>query len=167
MNWLIPAIILTVFALAVLILLFWQISNVLSALYGAPAVSSPQHEFLKQLADRKKTLLDLGCGNGSLCIKASPYFNQVYGIEFSPFYYLLAKVRTSRYPNITIMYGNFFTENWPEVDYIYCYLLPKLLGKLQSKLEQSQAAILSYGFAIPTWKPNRILIMDNKKLFIY
>lgn len=167
MEWLIPALVLTLLSLLVLILLFWQISNMLSALYGAPAVSSPHHDFLKSFANKQKTFLDLGCGNGSLCLRAAPHFKKVYGIEFSPFYYLIARLRASRYSNVTILYGDFLTKPWPKTDYIYCYLLPALLTKLGPKLKQSQATVLSYGFAIPNWKANKMLRSDSKNLFVY
>lgn len=138
-----------------LVLLFWQGSNFVSMLLGAPPVSSPTRDFLKQFADSNKTFLDIGCGAGAILLQASLLFKHVYGIEASPFYYLLAKWRTRKLKNVTIIYGNFFKLNWPKVDYIYCYLLPALLEKATPKLRAQKATILSLGFAIPNWKPTK------------
>src|SRR5688500_13589 len=93
--------------IVLVLLLLWQWSNIYSVIIGAPAISSPKHDFLTQFADKDKTFLDLGCGVGSMCLRAAPHFKHVYGIELSPMYYLVSKWRTKKRKNITIIYGNF------------------------------------------------------------
>lgn len=158
---------LIVILLGVIGLLVWQVSNLVSVVLGAPAVSSPKHDLLSEFADKDKTFLDLGCAGGKVVIAAAPLFKHVYGVEASPFYYLLAKWRTRKLKNVTVIYGNFFTLNWPNVDIIYCYLLPPLLEKLQPKLKASNATVLSFGFCIKEWAPKQTINKNSQKLFVY
>lgn len=159
--------ILVAYAMIVVALVAWQISNLLSAWYGAPPISSPRHELWRDYADADKTFLDLGCGSGTLCLRAAPHFRHVYGMERSPFYYVVSWLRSWRYKNITIIYGNMLTRPWPVTDYIYCYLMPELLGQLRPKLQQSKAVILSYAFPIPQLKPSKVIKQQGKQLFVY
>ncbi len=157
-----------VFVLIIAItLLIWQVSNLISIMLGAPAVASPRHELLKEFADPNKTLLDLGCADGNVVISAASLFKHVYGIEASPFYYWLARWKTRKLKNVTIIYGNFFTVDWPHTDYIYCYLLPPLLEKLEPKLKEANTTVLSFGFKIKDWKPKKTIENPDQKLFVY
>lgn len=164
-------IMLIVLSLFVLILLFWQISNIRSIMLGAPAISSPKNDLWKSLADRRRTILDLGCGNGSLALCLAPYFKHVYGIEYSPFYYIVAKLRTAGVRNITIYYGDLKTLPWPPVNFIYCYLLPDFIRTLEPRLQEARdkgSVIVSFGFPVSKWKPSKINMNRQKqRLFIY
>ncbi len=157
----------SIYFVIVSLLFFWQVSNLLSVLYGAPAISSPKHELWKKFADKEKTLLDLGCGIGSVCLRAAPHFKHVYGIEYSPMYYFISKLRTRKNRNVTILYGNMFRRSWPKVNYIYCYLMPNTLGKLKNKLESSGAIILSYAFRIPGRESREIVHREKMALYVY
>jgi SAM-dependent methyltransferase len=167
MNHLWPTIFLVSALFIVLLLLFWQVSNFLSMWLGAPAISSPKIDLWRGFAHKEKTFLDLGCGLGSVCLRSAPHFKHVYGIEFSPWYYLLARLRTRRIENVTIIYGNFFIVDWPKTDYVYCYLLPELLVKMKSKLAWSNATILCQSFPIKGWQPIETLEKGDRKLFVY
>ena len=154
--------------LALAFFIFWQISNIISLALGAPAVSSPQHRFLTMIGKTSgKTLLDLGCGNGVVCLKAAPLFRQVYGVEYSPFYYYVAKWRTRHVKNVTIIRGNFFTMQWPQVDFIYCYLFPELLHKLEHRIDATGATVLSLSFPIPQKKESQVIASEGYKLYVY
>ncbi len=159
--------ILILLLLANMVLLIWLSSNLFSATLGAPAITSPHHDFWPELAKRGSSILDLGCGNGSSCIAAAPYFKEVYGIEYSPFYYIVARLRTARHKNITIIYGSFWKVTWPKADLIYCYLLPDLLGKMKKLLRNYERPIASLAFPIPDWQPTETLQEGSLKLRLY
>lgn len=156
--------------LLVSMLLLWQWSNIHSLFLGAPAISSPKHDLWKELADPNKSILDLGCGNGSLCLRMAPFFQQVYGVEYSIFYFLIARFRTVKNKNIQIIYGNFFKLNWPKTELIHCYLLPGLLNSLAPKLlaaRQAGVTVVSYAFKISDWSVDRVINREKQKLYIY
>lgn len=159
--------VIAVYLIVVAVLLLWQFSNLYSAKLGAPAISSPRHELWKEFSSPNKTFLDLGCGVGSVLLRVSPHFKHVYGIEYSPWYYLVSKLRTRKRANITVCYGNFFTLEWPPVDYIYCYLLPGVLEHLKPRLAKSRATVLSYAFPIPGWPAKRVVKQDKRTLYVY
>ncbi len=154
-------------SLALIISIVIAVSNVISMALGAPAVSSPRHELWKKFAGDDKTLLDLGCGMGNICVQAAPYFRQVYGIEYSPWYYFVSRLRTRHLKNVTIMYGNFQHMKWPQTDYIYCYLFPELLTRLLPKLKKSGATVLSLSFPIKDIEPTEVVDNGKKKLYVY
>lgn len=154
--------------LVVGVLVFWQYSNVKSALLGAPAISSPHHHLLKWVARSDQTWLDLGCGNGSVCVRLAPLVKQVYGIEYSPFYYLVARWRTRKLKNVTIIYGDMMRMDWPPVDIIHCYLLRPLLEKMKDKLAASGAVVVCLAFPVTGWQADEILSDNSRqKLFVY
>ncbi len=153
--------------IALLLSLLIAISNIISMALGAPAVSSPRHELWKKFAANDKTLLDLGCGMGNICVAAAPYFRHVYGIEYSPWYYLVSRLRTRHLKNVSIIHGNFFTTKWPQTDYIYAYLFPDLLTKLYPRLKESQAIVLSLSFPINAVKADKVVDNGKKKMYIY
>jgi hypothetical protein len=153
--------------IGLIVSLFITVSNIISMRLGAPAISSPNVDHWKKFASKEKTLLDLGCGLGSMCVRAAPYFKEVYGIEYSPWYYFLATLRTRNLPNVTIIRGNFFETPWPKVDYIYCYLFPELITKLSPLLKRSKATVLSLSFQNKDDKPDEIIEQGNKKMYVY
>lgn len=102
-----------------------------------------------------------------MCVRLAPHVKQVYGIEYSPFYYWVARWRTRRLRNVTIIYGDFFAENWPKSDVIYCYLLPVMLERLRDRLEKSPAILACLSFPVPDRKPDQVLTEAGYRLYIY
>lgn len=158
--------------LFVLGLVVWQISNIVSMVLGAPAISSPHHDFWQMLIERdsalsEKSIIDLGCGAGSACIAMSPHFFRVYGMEASPFYYVLAKWRTRKYKNVTIIFGNILTAEWPKTEYVYCYLLSPVMEKLLPRFTKEKRIVLSLTFKVPGKEPKKTYWQDDKKLHLY
>ena len=159
-----------IFLIVGLVLLFWQLSSFISLVAGAPYLTSPLTkkdwpkliEEVKNISKPSKkdssTFLDLGSGDGTICLYASNYFDYVYGIEISPFNYLLSHWRTRKHKNIKIIFGNILQVEWPKVDLIYCYLLPKFLKKIQPLLIKSKADIICLDFEI------QIKDGENRKL---
>lgn len=148
-------------------LLFWQLSTIISVLLGAPAVSSPKSEGWINLADKRKTVIDLGCGAGTVLIRMSPHFKHVYGMEGSPWFYFVSRWRTRNLNNVTVIFGNFFYTAWPKTDFVYCYLLTHMVTKLKPLFKTTDATIMSLSFPIDGWQPSRTVKDNHRTLYIY
>jgi len=162
---------LIVSAIFSMIILFWQISNLISVFYGSPYVKTKYHIIKKALdiANLKKddVFYDLGCGSGDVLIEASKYGVKAIGYEISPYYYILAKLRTMRYHNIEVKYQNIHKVDFAKADVIYCYLLPKLLAKIDFTNVKKQTKIISIGFQIPKLKLVKHIQYKNHNIFLY
>lgn len=120
---------------------------------------------------------ELGCGDGRF-IRELAKSKEVdcIGYEYSLAPYLLAKLFNifSR-KKIKVYYKNFFNENLSEADYIFCYLMPKPMERLEKKFKNELkpgAIVISNTFAIKNWQPNKIINIDkkgllSKKIYIY
>lgn len=157
----------TLLCLVAFALFFLLLANTIASLYGAPPLSSPRNLGWQKFADPNKTFLDLGCGSGEVLLRAAPHFKHVYGIEASPLHYYISKWRTRKQTNISVIFGNFFTNQWPEVDYIYCYLLDRPMERLRSRFATSGATILSLCFPIPKWEIDETIVEADRSLYVY
>ncbi len=117
-----------------------------------------------------ETFYDLGCGNGEVLIEAAKTGANVMGFEISPYYYILAKIRTARFSNIEVYYQNIFKSDFSRADVVYCYLMPEMLKKLRPKFRMEMKKgrrVISIGFPIPKMKSLRETKIYSHKVFIY
>ncbi len=154
------------------ILFLWQLSNVISIFAGSLYVKSNRDLILFALkkADLKKgaVFYDLGCGNGNVLIAAQKLGARAIGVEISPFYYLISKIRTFFRPDIKVVFSNINNINLQNTDIVYCYLLPKFLKKLTPRfLKEKPKKIISIGFKIPGMPNGKEFIHQGRKIFIY
>ncbi|KKQ17881.1 MAG: Methyltransferase [Berkelbacteria bacterium GW2011_GWA1_36_9] len=165
-----------------LIILIWQVSNLVSVFFGSPYVKARKnliHSALKLAhLEKGEIFYDLGCGDGISLIEANKFGAKAVGFEISPYYYLWAKLRTLNKPNITVKYQNINNTNLQKADVVYCYLLPKFLEKLTPKFQRelkSGARLISVGFPIK-FKKSLIsagaelgdkYMVENRKVYIY
>ena len=130
-------------------------------LVGAPYLPTltPQVNIALELADLKKgqTLLELGCGDGKVLIAAAKQGINSVGYELNPLITFVAWVRTRRYRKyVTVIWGDFWGKPWPEADVIFVFLLPRLMAKLDTKIEQYKykpVKLVSFAFRIQNKKP--------------
>jgi len=147
------------FSLLALFLLIWNISLLVSVIYGAPTVYASNKTILQafKLAGLKsgQTVVDLGCGNARALIIASKHFNaKGIGIEISPFYFCLAKLNVllnRRSDDIKIVYGNLRNSKKliPQADIVYLYLFGKIVKEIESDIfgnAKKGSKIISLGF---------------------
>jgi hypothetical protein len=153
--------------LAVLLLSF---SFVLLA--GAPYLPtlSPQIKTALQLIDlqRGQTLLELGSGDGRVLFAAAEQGIQAIGYELNPLLVLYTKLRARKYHGlVTVRWGNFWRQTWPEADGIFVFLLAKYMKKLDKKIVQEYSGqkikLVSFAFAVPGRKPHQ----HEAGLFLY
>jgi len=132
-------------------------------LAGAPYLPTlrPQIAAALELAGLKpgQTLVELGCGDGRVVIAAARQGVYVVGYELNPFLAALAWLRTRRYrKQVRIIWGNFWTADWPPTGVIFTFLLPRYMQKLDKKCIQyahKPVKLISFAFEIPGKSPNQ------------
>lgn len=130
-------------------------------LFGAPYLPTlrPQVEVALELANLKpgQTLLELGCGDGKVLIAAAQTGLHAVGYELNPLLAFLAWTRTRRFKGrVTVVWGNFWTKDWPLADGIFTFLHPRFMQKLDKKIVQSarqNVKLVSFAFAVPGREP--------------
>lgn len=157
-------------ALAVVILM---ISFGAVLFYGAPYLPSltPQVNAALELSELKAgdMLLELGCGDGKVLIAAAKLGISSVGYELNPVVALVAWLRTRKYKSqVKIICGNFWAADWPQVNAIFTFLLPKYMARLDNKIYQYQympTKLISNAFVIPN-KPIKAQ-KNGVNLYIY
>ncbi|OEF95959.1 hypothetical protein BHF68_10745 [Desulfuribacillus alkaliarsenatis] len=120
---------------------------------------------------------ELGAGWGTLAFPLAKQLPQatIYAYEASLIPYLFMKLRllVSPQQNLILLRQNFYNCSLADYDVFICYLYPKAMKKLQSKFElelEKPAIIFTHTFAIPDWKANEIIQINDihqTKIYIY
>lgn len=137
----------------------YLITMIYSWLRGAPYVSTDTKELSGILAEVKPhknaLFIELGCGDGRMLRRAvKEYGVKGLGIEINPVLVWLARLRAKldgTSEQVSFQVRNIFDIDLSTVNYVYLYLFPALLRKLQPQLEiamQNKATVISRGFQI-------------------
>ena len=129
--------------------------------FGAPYLPtlSPQVKVALDLLDLKKgeTMLELGSGDGKVLLAAAQRGWKAVGYELNPVLVLYSRVRTRRYrKNIVIIWGNYWTKDWPACEGIFTFMLDRFMKKLDNKIEDlpnKPIKLASFAFKIPNKQP--------------
>lgn len=140
-------------------------------MFGAPYLPTlkPQVETALELAKLKKgqTLIELGSGDGRVMIAAAKRGINVVGYELNPILVAISWLRTRRYrKQVTIVWGDFWTRDWPKANAIFTFLLPKYMAKLDSKIKTSnnkRVKLVSFAFKVP----NKKIKKSDKGVYLY
>lgn len=140
-------------------------------LFGAPYLPTlkPQINTAFELLDLKpgQTLLELGSGDGRVMLEAAKRGLNVIGYELNPLLVIVSMIVTWRYRrNVKVVWGNFWTKDWPPVDGAFVFLLNRYMHKLDAKIKASKnkpKKIVSFAFQIPSKKP----IVNKNGVFLY
>ncbi|MBA3733282.1 hypothetical protein H0W91_02805 [Patescibacteria group bacterium] len=167
---------------SILFIIFMALQIIAAFSTHAPFVPVPD-EVLEQIVASLKlshnsVLYDLGCGNGKVLVEAVLTHPQIkaVGIERAFFPYLLAKLRTRNFQNITIKRANFFETDMSEATHFFTYLYPGLLRKLIPIMQdhtKKEVRVVSCDFESEEHTPVEIVELDNeylnlgKRLYIY
>ena len=143
----------------------------LGALLGAPylPILAQEREELLDLAALKpgQTILDLGCGDGTLLRAAARRGVRAIGYEINPLLFLLAWLLClPQRQQISVRFGDFWRANWPPSDIIYVFLIERYMLKLDRELNSrlsKSTKVVSYVFAIP----GRQAVRSNKNAWVY
>ena len=107
----------------------------------------------------KLTILDPGCGTGTLIIDLAKRFpNHCFvGIEWGKPAYLIAKRKASKLKNVTLLQQDMFTYSFAKADIIVCFLMQPLMERFGKKLlsdcREKETTVYSNTFYIPNLKP--------------
>ena len=108
-----------------------------------PSFGKLKTEIIKQasvfLAQHPKALTtDLGCGSGTLLIPLAKKFpdHLFVGYEWDIVPYTLARYKTRKLLNITILRGDFFQQDLSKYDLVLCYLGTTIEEKIGKKLNE-------------------------------
>lgn len=166
-------ILLAIVFLVILLVLFYFISFITSLIsLKVPYVPSfnRQLDILKKLELEKwKTIVDLWCWDG----KALRFFEKQFALKwvwydinlFAIMYgRLLNKIYKS---NVQLIKENFIGKDIYSYDYIYLYLFPGFLEKIEDWIfenKRKNAIIISTAFTFKKHKPFKVL---DKKIYLY
>jgi SAM-dependent methyltransferase len=129
--------ILVVLAVILLISIVW------TNFYGAPWVPTSMkmvHTMLTIAEVGPDDLLyDLGCGDGRVIVTAARrYGARAVGIEIDPLRYFWCRALISILglnERVTILFGDFFSQDLSRADVVTCFLLQDTNNKLEEKLK--------------------------------
>jgi len=112
---------------------------------------------------------ELGAGDGRIVFALAKAGIKVTGIEVNPFFSLWMRLRSaiSGYTNVVINNGDFFKQDLNKYNIVVAYLLPDVMGKLETKIYQEMrkgSILLTNTFTLKKHKPSKII---KKKLYVY
>jgi SAM-dependent methyltransferase len=139
----------------------------IAGLTGAPYLPARKHDLDEIFAALElkpgQHLLELGCGDGTVLIAAAKRGIASTGYEINPIMVAICWLRTRRYRKLTtVKLANMWQVEWPPADAIYVFLIPRLMSKLNSAIEDSAhkpVRLVSYAFPMPYLKP--VVISKN------
>lgn len=141
---------------------------------------APVAKEMLKLAGLKQgeTLVDIGCGDGSILVEAGKMGAFAVGVEIEPRLaeQALENVSSSGVKRfVTVVVGDYNCLNLRRADVVTLYLTTegnrKLLEKFRRELAEG-ARIVSHDFEIPTLKPARRIAFrythfDTRTLYLY
>lgn len=129
------------------------------------------------------TIVDAGSGFGTLIVHMALHCPgwKLVGIENSPiplwisrFYVkVISAVKGKSLISVTFLKEDLYTYTYEEVEIILCYLYPGAMEKVSRILSNRLSPgtrIISVCFALPGWKPERIITcgdMFRTKVYVY
>ena len=164
---------------AVKLLYTLSVALALPVTRGALYVSTSRRRveiFAKAVAMQPgQVMMDLGCGDGRVlrCIHRR-YGVKAVGYERNPLAYINARLLCLGRRGITVRFRDFRKADLSGADVVFCYLFPDALQDLADKLDaelKPGATVVSANFALPKWRPERILRSDRSlredPLYVY
>lgn len=160
-------------AFVLLLLVFWRIDRSRVPLYLTNAATADA--VLGLLPATSCQVVDLGCGDGGLLrqLAGARPDCRFTGVEHAPLTWLLARLRTRALPNLTIRYGNFWSEPLAGYDVVYAYLSPAPMARLWLKASTEMmpaAALITNSFPVPGVEPDATVAASDRRgtqLFLY
>lgn len=127
---------------------------------GSPyvATTNKRIDLILKKANLKKNkiFIELGSGDGRVVRTAVKKYG-VYGVgvDINPLLIFWSRLLSLKYKNkLKFITQNIFATDLRKADYLYLFLMPKLIEKLKPKLEhelKKGTIVISHGFKIDGW----------------
>jgi hypothetical protein len=139
--------------------------------FGAPYLPtlSAQRLAALQMLELKQgqTLIELGCGDGSMLKECARRGIKAVGYELNPCLVVVAKARNFRHRKlVSVKWANLWNADISQADGIFVFLLPKFMGRLDKKIVAEAAKgtkLASYAFKVP----NKKIAKQSDAVFLY
>jgi SAM-dependent methyltransferase len=128
----------------------------------APYVAT-KNEFIKKIlklagVKKNKIFYELGSGDGRVVLEAALLGAKAFGVEQSwiRVWYSRYKAQKLDLKNAIFFHGDIFQRNYYSADVVYIYLLPKGVGRLESKLKgeiKKGSIVITQTYHFKNWKP--------------
>lgn len=173
-----------IFLLIMLVFVWILLFTIVSAFLGflltrvpfVPTHKSDVEYFVKKLGiSSQDVFYDLGSGDGKVVFLVNQLTGaRCVGYELTWWTYLLAKLKSivkGQKSNVTFKNQNFFKYSWQDANYIYGYLYPPLMARVEEKFladcKVGSVAIIR-DFPFSYLKPVDIYRMPKKhEIYIY
>lgn len=135
---------------------------------GAPYLPTlkPQAKAAIELLNLQpgQTLLELGCGDGTVLLAAARSGLHVIGIELNPFLVVVSWLRTRRYKKqVRLIWGNFWQIKWPEADSVFVFLLDRFMPRLDLRMQKYNTPLVSLAFKVP----GKAIVAEKQGVYLY
>lgn len=175
MIYLIFYLILIFFLLVFLIIMsIYTLSLIYSSIKGSPYVATRSKRILEILENahlkKGRLFIELGSGDGRVVREAvKQYQVKGIGIDINPLLVfwskLICRLNSNLYKNnIVFRTENIFNTDLTKADYVYIFLMPKLIEELTPKLDKELkkgAIVISHGFPFKNWQKKLFKKLDR------
>lgn len=146
-----------------LLIIIWSFKNRISPMPSSLAMRKTLFASLEDCSGKR--IVDLGSGWGHLIVGMARKFPKAFvtGYENSPLPFLFSFLLKGKLP-VSVKMQDFFTADLKAADVVLCYLCPYSMEKLGDKFTKElpeSAQVISLVFAIPGWKPDKVIYADD------
>lgn len=144
-----------------------------SSLKGAPYVPTVKRQLdaiLAYMKPKKNSLfIELGSGDGRLLRRAAQTYS-IKGVGYDINWILIAwsrflSKRDKTSSQVTFIKSDIFTVDLRKADYVYFFLMPKIIDSLIPKFEKElrkNVLVATHGFKIPGWEKKLVHTLPDK-----
>lgn len=137
----------------------------------APYVRSRKkfiNKVLQEINFKEDSLVfDLGCGNAKFLITLLKQKKvKAIGYEYFIIPFIIAWARSLFYKNLKVYHQDFFYADLSRADYVFCYLVPEQMDRLEEKLQKELkpgAIVISNTFSFKNWQKEKLIMLDQTK----
>ncbi|MCS7093404.1 MAG: hypothetical protein NZL96_03200 [Patescibacteria group bacterium] len=150
-------------------------SLIYSTLKGSPYVSTESKKISKILSavpiKAGKIFVELGSGDGRVVRKVVKDFGvKGIGVEINPILLFWSRFLSRGIKNLEISKGDILNFSLKDADYVYLFLMPKIIEKLKTKMEKELkkgVIVISHGFRIKGWNQRLIKVIKDKPFWTF